>query len=69
MLSQRHGAHGYRGELTINGSVHLRARDYSPGPGTFTKTDPLLGVAGTTTVANPYHYTDNDPLNKTDPSG
>jgi len=31
--------------------------------------DPLDGVSGTTTVANPYHYSDNDPLNKTDPTG
>ncbi len=28
--------------------------------------DPLDGVDGTTTVANGYHYADNDPLNKTD---
>jgi hypothetical protein len=26
-------------------------------------------VDGTTTVANPYHYTDNDPINKADPLG
>jgi hypothetical protein len=31
--------------------------------------DPLAGIDGTTTVANPYHYADNDPLNKTDPTG
>ncbi len=31
--------------------------------------DPLDGVDGTPTVANPYHYADNDPLNKTDPLG
>jgi len=31
--------------------------------------DPLDGVDGTTTVANLYHYTDNNPLNKTDPTG
>jgi len=31
--------------------------------------DPLDGVDGETTVSNPYHYVDNDPLNKTDPLG
>lgn len=35
----------------------------------FTSRDPLDGVSGTTTVANPYHYTYNDPLNKVDPTG
>ncbi len=35
----------------------------------FTTRDPLDGVNGTTTVANPYHYTDNDPINKVDPTG
>ena len=37
--------------------------------GTFTARDPLDGVNGTPVVANPYHYADNDPLNKTDPLG
>jgi hypothetical protein len=46
-----------------------RVRDYSPTTGTFLTPDPLDGVDGTPTVANPYHYTDNDPLNKTDPLG
>ncbi|MBI2705046.1 MAG: hypothetical protein HYX32_07120 [Actinobacteria bacterium] len=31
--------------------------------------DPLDGVDGTPTVANPYHYVANDPLNKVDPLG
>ena len=31
--------------------------------------DPLDGIPGTTTESNPYHYTDNDPLNKMDPRG
>ena len=29
----------------------------------FLTRDPLDGENGTTTVANPYHYTSNDPLN------
>jgi RHS repeat-associated protein len=60
---------GYRGELTVDGLVHLRAREYQPGSGTFTTTDPLDGVPGTPTVSYPYHYADNDPLHKVDPLG
>jgi hypothetical protein len=47
-----------------------------PGPsmrtgetGQFTSRDPLDCVPGTTTVTNPDHYADNDPLNRTDPTG
>lgn len=61
---------GYRGELQIGASyIHLRNRNYDPTTGTFTTQDPLDGINGTPTLANPYHYTDNDPLNKTDPLG
>jgi len=42
---------------------------YDPTTGTFFTRDPLDGTAGTTTYANPYHYTDNDPANRTDPTG
>jgi RHS repeat-associated protein len=61
--------HGYRSELHTGATVHLRARDYDPETGLFLSPDPLDGVDGTTTVDNPYHYTDNDPLNSTDPTG
>lgn len=60
---------GYRGELHVGPLVHLRTRELDPQLGRFTTTDPLLGVAGTTTVANGYHYADNDPVNRSDPSG
>lgn len=60
---------GYRGELTVNGLVNLRARDYATGLGRFTTVDPLDGVPGETTVTNPYHYANNDPLNQVDPLG
>ncbi len=60
---------GYRGELTLGPLTNLRARDYQPTTGAFTTIDPLNGVNGTTTLSNPYHYTDNNPLNQTDPSG
>ena len=42
---------------------------YDPTTGTFLTRDSLDGVDGTTTVANPYHYADNDPLNKQGPLG
>ncbi|MGH9282263.1 MAG: RHS repeat-associated core domain-containing protein, partial [Acidimicrobiales bacterium] len=60
---------GYRGEVTLDGLAHLRARDYAPRLGRFTTQDPLDGVAGTTTVANPNPYAANDPLNQVDPLG
>jgi len=45
-----------------------RCRD--PTTCTFlTSRDPLDGIDGTPTVANPYHYVDNNPINKTDPLG
>ncbi|MBV6510279.1 MAG: hypothetical protein JJLCMIEE_03418 [Acidimicrobiales bacterium] len=62
-------AFGYRGELMIDTTVHLRARTYAPAEGVFTTRDPLDGAAGTPTVTSPYHYTANDPINKVDPTG
>ncbi|MGB6056893.1 MAG: RHS repeat-associated core domain-containing protein [Microthrixaceae bacterium] len=62
-------AMGYRGELTFGPLTHLRARDYDAANGVFTTRDPLEDVPGTPTVGNPYHYTNNDPLNHTDPTG
>ncbi len=60
---------GCRGELHLDQLIYLRARDYDPATGTFLTRDPLDGVDGTPTVANGYHYADNDPVNKTDPLG
>jgi RHS repeat-associated protein len=60
---------GYRSELQYLGQINLRARHYDPTTGTFQTRDPLDGIDGTTTVSNPYHYVDNDPLNKVDPTG
>ncbi|MFP4513019.1 MAG: RHS repeat-associated core domain-containing protein [Acidimicrobiales bacterium] len=60
---------GYRGELTIDGVIHLRNRDYHPGLHTFTSPDPLHGVPGTPTVANRYHYANNGPHTQVDPLG
>lgn len=60
---------GYLDEIHVGSLIHLRARDYEPATGTFLSPDPLDGVDGTTTIANPYHYTNNDPLNLSDPTG
>jgi RHS repeat-associated protein len=63
------GGFGYRGELTLDDEVHLRARDYHPDTGLFSTPDPLDSVDATPTNGHTYHYADNDPLNKTDPLG
>lgn len=60
---------GYRGELALGSLLNLRARDYQPAVGAFTTTDPLNGLNGTAVLNNPYHYTNNNPLNLTDPTG
>jgi RHS repeat-associated protein len=60
---------GYRGQLTIDGLTNMGARAYAAPLGTFTQTDPLPGVNGTTVVANPYHYANNSPTNLVDPTG
>ncbi len=60
---------GYRGEAHIDGLIHLRNRDYDPATGTFTSVDPLDGTSGSPTQTNPYHYADNDPVNRVDPLG
>jgi len=63
------GQLGYRGELHVGDLIHLRNRDYDPATGQFLTTDPLPGVEGTTTVANPYHYANNNPIRFIDPLG
>lgn len=60
---------GYRSNLTLDGLVHLADRDYDPTIGAFTTHDPLDGIDTSPTNGNPYHYTDNDPLNYIDPTG
>jgi RHS repeat-associated protein len=60
---------GYRGETHTDTTIHLRARTYQPTHGRFTTTDPLEGIPGTTTLNTPYQYTNNNPLNLTDPTG
>ncbi|KAA0232099.1 MAG: RHS repeat-associated core domain-containing protein [Actinobacteria bacterium] len=62
-------AFGYRSELTLDNTIHLRARTYEPAEGRFTTRDPLDGVAGTTVFTSPYAYANNDPLTFADPLG
>jgi RHS repeat-associated protein len=62
-------SYGFRGELTVNGQIHLRAREYAPSSGMFTQRDALDGTTGTSVATDPYHYADNDPINRVDPTG
>jgi RHS repeat-associated protein len=60
---------GYRGEVTIDGDVFLRARTYDPMTSQFLSTDPIAGQVGTTVGDSPYHYANNNPISYSDPSG
>lgn len=60
---------GFRGEWMLDGLLWLRHRAYDPRTRSFLSPDPMAGVAGSTTVANPYHYCHNDPVGWVDPLG
>jgi RHS repeat-associated protein len=60
---------GYRGGLTTDALTRFGVRDYFAATSEFTTKDPLSGVNGTTVVADPYHYANNNPLNMWDPTG
>jgi RHS repeat-associated protein len=60
---------GYRGELTLDNQLWLRARSYQSATGLMSAPDPVIGRPGKTTLANAYHYADNNPLNRIDPTG
>jgi RHS repeat-associated protein len=60
---------GYRGEIQIGNRVHLRARDLNTTTARFDRKDPLAGIPGETVETNQYHYANNDPIGRTDPSG
>ncbi len=57
------------GELTIKGSVHMKACDYTPGTDTITEPDLVDSVPGTRTVANAYHHAAHDLVDHADPTG
>jgi len=48
---------------------YYRARYYDPGVGRFLQKDPASGISANPQAANPYPYTQNNPVNLTDPSG
>jgi RHS repeat-associated protein len=61
----------YEGEQYDAGSglYDLRARWMAPGVGRFTSRDTFSGTLTDPISLHPYLYTENDPINKTDPSG
>ncbi|MCE7989400.1 MAG: hypothetical protein DYG89_50250 [Caldilinea sp. CFX5] len=62
---------GYTGELqdTATGLVYLRARHYHPVLGRFLQRDSFAGFQHRPQSLNRYSYTENNPVNMTDPSG
>jgi len=52
-----------------SGLYHLRAREYDPLTGRFTGRDPFAGYLSDPVTLHPYLYSQNDPINKSDPSG
>ncbi len=56
----------YQDSTSGNGNYYLRARNYDPGSGRFTSTDPVS--RGGAAVSS-YAYADNNPVTLTDPAG
>jgi RHS repeat-associated protein len=56
----------YQDSTSGNGNYYLRARNYDPGNGRFTSTDP---VSRGGPAVSPYVYADNNPVALTDPTG
>ncbi|MFC5824753.1 RHS repeat-associated core domain-containing protein [Nonomuraea insulae] len=59
-------AGAYQDDTTGNGNYYLRERNYNPGTGRFTTTDPMPTGTGSTSA---YTYAANNPLVMTDPTG
>lgn len=55
--------------LADNDLVYLRARHYNPELAQFLSLDPVEGTIDNPLSLNGYAYADNNPVNKTDPSG
>ncbi|MFC5663113.1 RHS repeat-associated core domain-containing protein [Kitasatospora misakiensis] len=64
------GDHGFVGGTKddVTGLTNLGARQYQPTTGRFLSLDPVLD-AGDPQQWNGYAYSENDPVNKSDPSG
>ncbi|MGH8275017.1 MAG: RHS repeat-associated core domain-containing protein, partial [Gammaproteobacteria bacterium] len=62
---------GYTGQESLDSVslVDYNARLYDPALGRFLSVDPLIAHPGSTQSINPYSYVENNPLNKTDPTG
>ena len=63
---------GYQSEYTdpATGKANMAARWYNPATGQFTSKDTYQpDPAADSTAANPYAYTGDDPLTRTDPTG
>ncbi len=62
---------GWAGETRdgTTGLTYLRARDYDPLTGRFMTADTESPNGSLTQGFNPYHYTGNNPVSRTDPSG
>ncbi|MEQ7125699.1 RHS repeat-associated core domain-containing protein [Actinopolymorpha sp. B11F2] len=59
-------AGAYQDTTTGEGNYYLQARNYNPGTGRFTATDPM---ASSRLAISSYVYADNNPLVHTDPTG
>jgi len=51
------------------GMFYMQARWYDPGAGRFLSIDPLIRSTAVPQSANPYSYTENNPVNGADPTG
>ncbi|MBB5868280.1 RHS repeat-associated protein [Allocatelliglobosispora scoriae] len=56
------------GDQDPTGLTHLGAREYDPATGRFISADPLLNI-GDPQQMHGYAYANNDPVNRSDPSG
>jgi|GEM_PF-1717950 len=70
-INERDDDKGYTGQegLDAVGLDDYNARLYDPKVGRFLSVDPKIGHPESTQGINPYSYVENNPLNKTDPTG
>lgn len=70
-MSQAPNGPGYTGHVNDpeSGFVYMQARYYDPAVGRFLSVDPNSVAVGTIFNINRYDYSDNNPINKIDPTG